>query len=241
MEKKKKVVKNRRRLRIDRICLALLIVGLCVFGVIQLLQLKITKVYIEKEQRVSEEQLRQVLFPSEYPSLLFTSKQSLLQKAQEVYPIIQDFRIRKSLFGTLTIEVIEHRILFIYQDSYILEDGTTLPKHNVNQTYLAPELLVKTAIEEDIYQKLIEKMNEIEESILERISEISYVPNDEKDQERFLFLMNDGNYAYATLSKLNKLNLYDSIKKKLEGKRGILYFDSLREGDLGITYDVFDS
>ena len=38
--------------------------------------------------------------------------------------------------------------------------------------------------------------------------------------------MNDGNEVYTTISKLDKLNKYESIVAKLNGKRGILYLDS---------------
>jgi len=38
--------------------------------------------------------------------------------------------------------------------------------------------------------------------------------------------MNDGNLVYITLSKIIKINKYDSIYSQLEGKRGIIYLDS---------------
>ena len=57
------------------------------------------------------------------------------------------------------------------------------------------------------------------------ISEIEYSKTD-YDSERFLLYMNDCNEVYATISKLNKLNKYEEIVTKLNGKRGILYLDS---------------
>ena len=58
-----------------------------------------------------------------------------------------------------------------------------------------------------------------------RISEIQYIPND-GDEQRFLLTMNDGNYVYITLSKIDLLDSYLEIIKNVEGKKGILYLDS---------------
>ena len=38
--------------------------------------------------------------------------------------------------------------------------------------------------------------------------------------------MNDGNLVYITLTKINKINKYNSIYSKMEGKKGIIYLDS---------------
>ena len=38
--------------------------------------------------------------------------------------------------------------------------------------------------------------------------------------------MNDGNSVYITLSKINKLNSYNSIVSRMEGRNGIIYLDS---------------
>ena len=38
--------------------------------------------------------------------------------------------------------------------------------------------------------------------------------------------MNDGNLIYITLSKITKINKYNSIYSELDGKNGIIYLDS---------------
>ena len=38
--------------------------------------------------------------------------------------------------------------------------------------------------------------------------------------------MTDSNYVYITLSKIDKVNKYNSIVQKLENKKGIIYLDS---------------
>ena len=38
--------------------------------------------------------------------------------------------------------------------------------------------------------------------------------------------MNDGNLVYITLTKITKINKYNSIYSEMEGKKGIIYLDS---------------
>ena len=65
----------------------------------------------------------------------------------------------------------------------------------------------------------------VDNEILLKISQIEYTPN-ELDKERFLLYMTDANYVYITLSKIEKINKYNSILQKLENKKGIIHLDS---------------
>ena len=76
-----------------------------------------------------------------------------------------------------------------------------------------------------IKEKFIKKFSLVDNDVLLKISEISYVPN-EVDSERFSLKMNDGNLVYITLPKITKINKYNSIYSGLEGKKGIIYIDS---------------
>lgn len=80
-----------------------------------------------------------------------------------------------------------------------------------------------------IYDLFFEKMSQIDQDILDKISEIKYDPNT-VDEERFYLTMNDGNYVYLTLEGFEKINKYNDIYldiiDKYEKKVGILYLDS---------------
>ena len=65
----------------------------------------------------------------------------------------------------------------------------------------------------------------IDNSIISKISQIEYKPNN-VDKMRFLLYMNDGNSVYITLTKIEKINKYNSIKDQLGNNLGILYLDS---------------
>ena len=62
-------------------------------------------------------------------------------------------------------------------------------------------------------------------TVINRIAEIEYKPND-VDSKRFYLLMNDGNSVYLTLDDFFKINNYVDALKTLNGKKGILYWDS---------------
>ena len=68
-------------------------------------------------------------------------------------------------------------------------------------------------------------MKEVDKSILGKISEISYDPND-YDKDRFLLYMDDGNSVFLTLTKFEMINYYNEVLSQLEGRKGILYLDS---------------
>lgn len=75
------------------------------------------------------------------------------------------------------------------------------------------------------YDYFIKKISKVDSNILLKISEIEYAKVD-VDKQRFLLYMNDGNYVYITLSKIDNLNKYEEIYNSLEGKKGIIYLDS---------------
>ena len=78
---------------------------------------------------------------------------------------------------------------------------------------------------DNIYDKFVTKFNKVEKEDLLKISHIEYKPN-EVDKERFMLYMTDSNYVYITLSKIDKINKYNSIVQELEKQKGIIYLDS---------------
>ena len=78
---------------------------------------------------------------------------------------------------------------------------------------------------DSVYDKFVNKFTKVNPEVLLKISHIEYTPND-LDKERFLLYMIDSNYVYITLSKIDKLNKYNSIIQSMENKKGIIYLDS---------------
>ena len=75
------------------------------------------------------------------------------------------------------------------------------------------------------YDIFVNKYILLDNKVKQKISEIKYDPNP-IDEDRFFLYMNDGNYVYITLTKMELLNKYNDAITKFEGKKGTLYLDS---------------
>lgn len=216
MKKKRK----KRKIKFKSVLItifALLIIVLIVY-VISLLRVKTYYVYNNKY--LSDEEVLEILKLNKKSSYLLTN--TLTEKAIITNnKRIKDVKIKRTLSLEVKVYVTEYKVLF-YDDvnkKSIIENGS-----KVDYKYDNSPVLVNKIEDKEIYKKFLNKMNKVDNDILDIISEIKYVPNG-IDKERFLLSMNDGNYVYVTISKLHKINEYRSVIDSVENKRGILYLD----------------
>ena len=136
--------------------------------------------------------------------------------------LIKDVEVKKSLFS-LKINLSEYQAVWYqeHDDSLMLSSGESIKLSN--KILGMPTLI--NQIDEEYKMEFIDKLCQIDDDIFTKISEISYEPSD-IDKERFLLYMNDKNYVYINLSRMDYLNKYDDLLPKLENKKGILYLDS---------------
>lgn len=214
----KKVVKK-RKLKLKAVIILFLFIIFIGLILMLLISRPITNIYISGNKNLSDQDVIDIAGLSNYPSTL--KNMSLVIKSRLEQNInISNAKVYKKKFSKVYIEIEENYPLF-YNAS-------------VNKTLLYNKKEVDGSLEcatlvnyvpDTLYNKFVSEMIKLNIEILNRISEIKYDPND-VDAERFLILMNDGNYVYLTLSKFNKINSYVSIIKNFEGKKGILYLDS---------------
>lgn len=214
--KKKKGKKLKKVFKIFLILMLLVLV--CCFIYI-FCDTNIKNIFISGNNYITDQEVIEIAGLEEYPD--FFSKSSLsIRKRILKDKRIKDVNVKKELFNKLYINISEKKMLFIYNDKIILEDKSEI--ENINNINL-PVLINYTV---DVkYDDLIKKISKIDNSVLEKISEIKYDPN-EYDEDRFLLYMNDSNLVYVTLTKLNYLNKYNDYVEKFEGKKGTLYLDS---------------
>ena len=215
MKKKKK-----KKFRVKRalLVLFLLLVLILVIYVISLLKVKTYYVYDNKY--LTDEEVLDILKLNKKSSFLLTNtltEKAIINKSKR----IKDVKIKRTPTLEVKVYVTEYKILYYDEENKysVLEGGETIDYKDDNSP-----VLVNKIEDKEIYKKFINKMNKVDSSILDVISEIKYVPNG-IDKERFLFSMNDGNYVYVTISKLTKINEYRSVIDSVEDKRGILYLD----------------
>jgi cell division protein FtsQ len=215
MKKKDK----KRRFNFVKFLLVLIVLYIAGFGVYNLAMLPIKHIRILNTTYLKDQDILREAKLDNYPSFLLTTSSSIKRNLKKD-PYIKQVTVKKKWFNQVYLYVDEYKVLFYNSvGQLVLENKTTVDKAKVD----APKLV--NYVPDTINDELIEKMAEVKDNILLKISEIEYRPN-EVDKERFLLTMNDGNYVYLTLYTFNKVNEYADILPTLENKKGILYLDS---------------
>ena len=155
------------------------------------------------------------------------SFEDLVRKAREEEKklksniLVKDVKIKKRLFNKLYIYVDEYEVLFYNQNTskYVLENKKEISLNGI----VVPTLI--NYVPDTKYDIFVNKYILLDNKVKQKISEIKYDPNT-IDEDRFFLYMNDGNYVYITLTKMELLNKYNDAITKLEGKKGTLYLDS---------------
>ncbi len=220
MAKKKVRVKvTKKKLNLKRVIITIFLLIAIFFIIKFLINRPITNIYITGSNYISDKEIINLLELEENPSFIksfFTDYNDLAVSNK----YIDKITIKHKIWGRIYIKIKEKKPLFIYEDKVVLSDGEkTTNKYNItNLPYIKNNI-------DKIYDKLTNKYLLIEDEVSHKISEIEYVPNN-IDKERFLLTMTDENYVYITLSKIEKINKYNTIVSELQNKKGIIYLDS---------------
>ena len=219
-EKKKiKVKVKKRKLKIKKILVTILLLTIIILSYLYLKRLPIRNIYIIGNNILSDREIIKMSEIDNYPSFIDTSSREIKTKLLR-NNYIKEVKIIKKFWGKVYIYINENKILALYNDRLLLESG-----EEVENIYNITTMPLLTNDISSIKERFVSKFSLVDNDILLKISEISYVPN-EVDKERFALKMNDGNLVYVTLTKINKINKYNSIYSGLDGKKGIIYLDS---------------
>ena len=219
MEKKKVKIKvKKKRIKVKNIIITLLILLLLGFTSYDIITLPIKNIYIINNNIVSDKEILESLNIIDYPSFIKTIFS--IKKNKINNPYIKNFTVKKKLINKLYIEIEEYKPIAIYKDKVVLNNNS-LADNIYNLDYL-PYVINDI---DSIYDSFAKSFNKINNDILYRISQIEYKPND-IDNERFLLYMIDENYVYVSLSKIEKINKYNSIVASMKDQKGIIYLDS---------------
>lgn len=218
----KKIVKK-RKVRIFRLFLFIIIILGIFFGGYYYLKLPINNLIVSGNNYLKDDYILSLAEVIDYPTFWFTNMSKSEKKLCQS-PYIKKAVIKRSFYHVLTINVEENRALFLRQsDGKIIFEDKAEVAESESISFRVPRLL--NYVPDKKYEEFIEGMKNIHEDILEKTSDIEYVPN-ELDKDRFLLYMDDGNMVYLTLTKFEMINYYNDVLKQLEDKKGILYLDN---------------
>ena len=211
--------KQKRKLKAKNVFILIILVAFFAAIVSYLYTLKIKVITVKGNTLYSEWQVIKIAKLDDYPSSM-QNMSGLITNRLKSDPYIKNAKVHKRFFTRVDIEIEENLPLFYnaVNKKTVLEDGT-----ETDNNFPVPTLV--NYVPNKIYEDFLTEMANTNYSIVKRISEIKYDPN-EVDKERFLLMMSDGNSVYLTLSKFNKVNHYVEIIKEFDNKKGVLYLDS---------------
>lgn len=225
---KKKVKK--RKILFGRILFVFVLFFFILYMIMHFVSFPIRNIYVKGNTILSDQEIIELASLENYPSY-FTYTKSKIESTLEKNTYIKKATVKKRRLKEIMIEIEENTPLF-YDESRektVLKDKTM-----VDTKFNTPILL--NYIPDTLYSEFTTNIIKLDTSIMNRISEIKYDPND-VDEKRFLLSMNDGNYVYVTLNKMDKINHYVEIMKevlsKYDEKKGILFLDE------GEYFEVF--
>lgn len=211
--------KNKRKIRYGRVLLYIILPIILIIFVLSCIHFPIKNIYINGNVNMTDQEIIELAGISNYPSI-FEYSSNEIEKKLEKNKYIISAKVYKRKLKEIYIEITENiPILYnAYSKETIFSDGKSYSGNDA--TCMLVNYTPSTHL-----KSLSSGLINLDSNVRKRISEIQYVPND-VDEERFLLTMNDENYVYITLGKINILNNYIDIIKNFDTKKGILYLDS---------------
>lgn len=220
-EQKTKKKKVKRKLKIKNILLLLLILFLIGMLFSYITTIGIKNIYIIGTEILPDKTIIKDAKLDTYPSFLLTKSEDIKKELLK-NDYIKDVKITKHYKFKVYLEIEENKILAKKQsDNNLILESTK----EVEDIYKSKDVPILINDITDIKDDFCKYFSQVDNTILTKISQIEYSPNN-VDNMRFLLYMNDGNYVYVTLTKIDKLNKYNSIKDQLGEHEGIVYLDS---------------
>ena len=210
--------KIKKKFKLKKFILCVLISFLFVYLICNMIDFHVSNIYIINNNFLTDQEIIEIAGLENYPTVFSVLKNTKKKLIQNDYIKSANVSIKKLKEVYITID--ENYPLFYNSDNerIVLSDGTLSDRQ-----FVVPILI--NYIPDSIYNTFINKMGNVDYSILNHISEIEYNPN-QVDEERFLLTMTDGNLVYLTLDKFDKINDYLDIIKNFDNNKGILYLDS---------------
>lgn len=215
--------KKKKKLNIIKLLVFILIFYIIIYSIYSLFNMKIRNIVIKGNTYLKDYEIIEQANIKDYPPMLTLNKNKTINKLKEL-DLISDATIKKSFDFTLTIEVVEKKIILEYDNNYYLSDGS-----KIKGSYLGTPTLVNY-VPEGTLKKFLNEMGRLDYDIINSISEIEYSPTKNSDgnitdEDIFIFKMNDGMIVYISTDKIDIMNKYQKIYASLGDKKGILHLD----------------
>lgn len=196
-----------------------------------LLRLPIKNIYVIGTNYLTDLEIIETAGLKDYPALIKVKNNKIEKKLRKL-DLVENVKVKKNIFGKVTIEVDEAKPLFYSRSNdliYLSNNKTTENK----DIYLGIPILINY-VPKEILSDFIKKFKNIDTSIIKMVSEIEYSLEEKDgvtiDETRFILRMNDTNTVYVNTINLKRLNEYEKICATMdENVKGIIYLNSNRD------------
>lgn len=234
MKKTNQPTKRKKlKLKLNVVFNALLILVIAGLLISYVLTLKIKNIKILGTTEIKDIDIIEKINISDYPYIYkLNIKKS--EKTLEEIPLIKDVKIKRNIFGKLTIEIEEEKILFFYKynNKYITNSGNSITDEK--ECYGYPILINFTP--DTVFESFVNGLNKIDYNIIKMINEIEYTPYKSADgtiidNNHFTLKMNDTNTVMIDTVNIKNLNKYQTIiaSPDMDSKHGIIYLDTIND------------
>ena len=245
MVKKQQKKKKKLKLRLNVIFKILSFIAIVALSICYIKELKIKNIYITGNINIKDVTIIETLGIKDYPKIYNLNIKDLENKLKTL-PLVDHSNIKRNIFGKLTIEIEETKILFFYKynNKYITANNKSIED---DISYIGvPSLINFTP--DTIFDELVAGLNKIDYNIVTMIGEIEYTPYKSQegqtiDNKLFTLTMNDGNIVKIDTVNIKNLNQYNTIytSLKMNETKRIVYLDTIiNEGD-GIYSKTLES
>lgn len=234
MKKTNQPTKRKKlKLKLNVVFNALLILVIAGLLISYVLTLKIKNIKILGTTEIKDIDIIEKINISDYPYIYkLNIKKS--EKTLEEIPLIKGVKIKRNIFGKLTIEIEEEKILFFYKynNKYITNSGNSITDEK--EYYGYPTLINFTP--DTVFESFVNGLNKIDYNIIKMINEIEYTPYKSADgtiidNNHFTLKMNDTNTVMIDTVNIKNLNKYQTIiaSPDMDSKHGIIYLDTIND------------
>lgn len=220
----KKIIKK-RRLNLKKAFILALVIFIIGGILYYAFKLNVSSVTVSGANYISDSEIIKASNVLNKKFLMVTSHQAC--KNIKNNDLINTCKIKKSWWLKINIIITENKPLFIYKEngSVMLSNGSQTKK----SIYGIPTLI--NYVPKKVLSKFIKGLTQIDDDIIQSISEIEYAPSLNEDgslidEERFMMTMNDGNVVYINNRNLKVLNKYEKIYASIGNKKGYFNFDA---------------
>ena len=210
--------RRKRRLRVGRLFLLLIILGLIGFLVYNFVDIPIRNITVTGNNILTDQEIIELGKLEDYPSF-FGTISLVVKKKIEKNAYVKKATVTKGLLS-INIKIEENKVLYVNKNTNekIFQNGKIKDDKIICVPYLINE------VPKEKQERFKKGMTKIDDDMLCQMSEIKYDPN-EIDKDRYYAYMNDGNGVYLTVNKFKKINKYNAILENIGKQNGTLYLD----------------